>query len=47
MKQSEDIQKPDHHSNDHDGVQDRLDRSLHWDESVDQPKQDADDNQNE
>jgi hypothetical protein len=39
MKQSKRIQKPQHHNDDHDSIQDGLNRSLHWYESVDQPKQ--------
>jgi hypothetical protein len=47
MKQPKHIQKPDHHTDDHDRIQDGLDRSLHWYEAVDQPKQDTHYNQNE
>jgi hypothetical protein len=47
MKQSKHIQEPDDHTNDHDRIQDGLDRSLHWYETVDQPKQDAHHDQNE
>jgi hypothetical protein len=41
MNQSEYIQKPQHHSDDHDCVQDGLNGSLHWYEAVDEPKQNA------
>ena len=47
MEQSEHIQKPDHHSDDHDCIQNGLDRSLHWYEAIDQPKQDTHNDQNE
>jgi len=46
MKKSKNIQKPQHHGNDHDSIQDRLDRSLHWYEAVDQPKQNTHHDQN-
>jgi len=39
MKQPKYIQKPQHHNNDHYCVQDGLDGSLHWNETVYQPKQ--------
>ena len=47
MKKSKHILKPQHYSDDHDGIQDGLDRSLHWYEAVDQPKHDAYHDQNE
>jgi hypothetical protein len=47
MKKSKNVQKPQHHSDDHDRIQDRLDRSLHWYEAVDQPKQNTYHNQNQ
>jgi hypothetical protein len=41
MEQSKDIQEPHRDSDDHDCIQDRLDRPLHWYEAVNQPKKDA------
>jgi hypothetical protein len=41
MKQSKNVQQPQNHDNNHDRIQDGLDRSLHW-YQVDQPKQNAD-----
>jgi hypothetical protein len=41
MKKSEDVQKPQDHGNNHDRIQDGLDRSLHR-YQVDKPKQNAD-----
>jgi len=38
MKQSKYIQEPQHHADDHDGVQDRLDAAGHWDETIHQPQ---------
>jgi hypothetical protein len=38
-KKPKNIQKPEHYANDHDGVQNGLDRPLHWYVAVDQPKQ--------
>ena len=46
MKKPKNVQQPQHHRNDHDCVQDGLNRSLHWYESVDQPKQNTHHNQN-
>lgn len=40
----EEIEQPDSHANDHDNVEDRFDGSLHRDETVHQPKEDADNN---
>lgn len=45
MKKSKDVQKPQHHANDHDRIQNRLNGSLHWYIAVDQPEQDTYDNQ--
>src|SRR5271166_3634535 len=36
-KKSEYIEEPQHHSNDHNAIQDGLDRALHRNEAVDQP----------
>jgi hypothetical protein len=46
MKKSKNIEKPQDHADHHDGIQDRLDRALHWDEVVDQPQQNAHYDQN-
>jgi hypothetical protein len=47
MKESKHIQEPQHHSNDHNGVQDRLDTACHGNEAIHQPQEDANDNQSE
>jgi hypothetical protein len=39
MKKSKNIQEPQDHGNDHDGVQDRLDGARHGDETVNQPEE--------
>jgi hypothetical protein len=39
MKKPKSIQEPQNHENDHDGIQDRLDGLCHRDETVDQPKE--------
>jgi hypothetical protein len=41
MKQSKNIEQPQNHGNNHDRIQDGLDRSLHR-YQVDKPKQNAD-----
>ena len=41
MKQSKYIQQPQNHGNDHDAIQNRLDGSLHWNETIHQPQQDT------
>jgi hypothetical protein len=41
MKDSKNIQKPHSHADHHNGIQDRLDRSSHRYEVVDQPQQNA------
>ena len=41
MKQSKYIQEPQHHADDHDYVQDRLDAAGHGDETIDQPKENS------
>jgi len=46
MKKSKYVQKPQHHANDHDCIQDGLNRPLHRDIAVDQPEQDAYHDQN-
>ena len=38
MKQSEQVDEPEHDGDDHDPVQDGLDGSLHGDKAVDQPQ---------
>jgi hypothetical protein len=45
MKEPKHIQEPQHHSNDYNGVQDRLDTACHGDEAIHQPQEDANDNQ--
>src|SRR5580704_7037167 len=44
-KKPEDVQEPQHDDDHYDGVQNRLDRSLHWYVAVDEPKQNSHDNQ--
>jgi hypothetical protein len=46
MKDSKNVQEPQHNTNDHDCVQNGLDRSLHGYEAVDQPKQNTHHDQN-
>jgi hypothetical protein len=38
-KKPKNIQKPEYYANDDDSVQNGLNRPLHWNEAVDQPKQ--------
>jgi hypothetical protein len=46
VEESENIQQPKHYGDDHYGVQDGFNRSLHWYEAVDQPEQKSDHDQN-
>ncbi|MFZ3201804.1 MAG: hypothetical protein WA175_11720 [Candidatus Acidiferrales bacterium] len=46
MKKSKNVHKPQNRGDYHDRIQDGLDRSLHWYEAVDQPKQNTDHEQN-
>jgi hypothetical protein len=39
MEKPKNIQEPQNHENDHDGIQDRLDGSCHRDETVNQPEE--------
>jgi len=41
MDQSEDTQEPEHHSDDDDRVQDRLDAPRHGDKAIHKPQQNA------
>ena len=41
MKQPKHIQQPHNHGNDHDAIQNRLDGSLHWNETIHQLQQDT------
>lgn len=41
MKQSKYIQEPQHHADDHDCVQDRLDAAGHGNETINQPQEDS------
>jgi hypothetical protein len=41
MKQPENIQQPQDNRNDHDAIQNGLDRSLHGDEAIYQPQEDT------
>jgi hypothetical protein len=41
MKQPKDIQQPQDDRNDNDAIQNGLDRSLHGNEAIHQPQQDA------
>jgi hypothetical protein len=42
---SKNAEEPQNNDNDHDGIQDRLDRTSHGDESVDEPKNNTSDDQ--
>jgi hypothetical protein len=46
MKKPENVQQPQDHGYHYYGVQDRLDRSRHGDERIDQPQQDTHYDQN-
>jgi hypothetical protein len=46
MNQSKYIQEPEHHTDDYDGIQDRLDAARHGDEAIHQPQQNANYDQN-
>jgi hypothetical protein len=46
-KKPEDVQEPQDDDDDDHGVQNGLDRSLHWYVAVDEPKQNSHDNQND
>ncbi len=46
MKESKNVQKPQHYADHHNCIQNGLDRSLHWYVAVDQPKQDTYHDQN-
>ena len=39
VEESENIQQPQNYPDDNHGVQDGLDRSLHWYEAIDQPEE--------
>ncbi len=39
MKESKDIQEPQNHANNHNGVQNRLEGRCHGDEAIHQPQQ--------
>jgi hypothetical protein len=45
MKKSKNVQKPHNRGDHYDCIQNGLDRSLHWYEAVDQPKQNTHDDQ--
>jgi hypothetical protein len=47
MEKSKDIQEPQNHQNDHDSIQDRLNRSCHGYETIDQPEENTHDDQNQ
>ena len=46
MKQSENVQEPQNYGDHNDAVEDGFDRALHGDESVHQPQQDTDHDEN-
>jgi len=46
MEQSKNIQQPQNHCDDYDAIQNGFDGSLHWDESVYRPQENAYNNQN-
>jgi len=41
VEQTKYIKEPEHHADDHESVQNRLDTACHRDETIHQPKQDA------
>jgi hypothetical protein len=43
---SKNAQEPQDNDNDHNGIQDRLDRARHWYKSVDEPENNASHDQN-
>jgi hypothetical protein len=45
VKQAKHIQEPQHHNNDDDRIQYRLNAAGHWNKTIHQPKQDTDDDQ--
>jgi hypothetical protein len=45
VEQSKYVEEPQHHANDDDCVQDRLNASGHGDETIHQPQEDANDDQ--
>jgi hypothetical protein len=47
MEKSKNVQQPQHHTDDHDSIQDGLNRSFHWYEAVDQPKENTHHDQNQ
>jgi hypothetical protein len=47
VEESKCVQKPKHHANDHDRVQNRLDAACHGNELVRQPQKDSDNYQHE
>ena len=47
MEQSKNVQQPQHDADHYDRIQYGLDRSLHWHIAVDQPKQNAHNDQNQ
>ena len=46
MHESKDVQEPHNHHNDHDSIQDRLNGSCHGNETVDQPEENSNYDQN-
>ena len=46
MKKPKNVEKPKNRADHHDCIQDGLNRSLHWYEAVDQPKQNTYHDQN-
>jgi len=45
-KNSEKVQEPQNHNNDHNDIQNCLYGSSHWDESVDEPEKNSNHDQN-
>ncbi len=46
MEQSKNIQQPQHHGDDYNTIQNGFDGSLHWNESVYRPQENAYNDQN-
>lgn len=47
VEYSKDVAEPPQNANHNDSIQDRLDGICHWDELIDQPEDNPDDNQRE
>jgi hypothetical protein len=45
IHKTEHIHKPNHNNDNHNGIQDRFDRTCHWDKRVHEPQKNPDNNQ--